>query len=168
MPIPDFGITIYFLHDPPIGDRSGLRKSSSGALSSTTTTCCLIHKSEMYSVMTGQEWSAAAPRFGIPFGSKELCVHIELDNKEGRPSQYRERLISKETGVDIVPDEYAFLVAEYMPDWVKEIIKNAFPRRAEDFSDIQKQLQELLNKYKVKIQGRRVEFGRPTVERGCW
>ena len=165
VPIPDFGITIHFLHDPAIGDRSGLRRSSSGALSSTTTTCCLIHKSEMYSVMTGQEWSAAAPRFGIPFGSKELCIHIELDNKEGRPSQYRERLISKETGVDIVPDDYAFLVAEYMPDWVKEIIKNAFPRRAEDFSDIQRQLQELLNKYKVKIQGRRIESdGQPSNE----
>jgi hypothetical protein len=157
VPVPDFGITIHFLHDPPIGDRSGLRKSASGALSSTTTTCCLVHKNEMYSVMTGQEWSAAAPRFGIPFGSKELCVHIELNDSEARPSQYRERLISKETGADIVPDDFAFAVVEVMPEWVKEVIKNAFPRRAEDFSDLQRQLQELLNRYKVKIQGRRIE-----------
>jgi hypothetical protein len=66
----------------------------------------------MYSVWTGQEWSAAAPRFGIPFGSKELCVHIELDADEARPSQYRERLISKETGADLVPDDYALFVVE--------------------------------------------------------
>jgi hypothetical protein len=153
----DLGVTVHFLHDPSIGDRSGLRKSASGALSSTTTTCCLVHKNEMYSVMTGTEWSAAAPRFGIPFGSKELCVHIELHDEEARPSQYRERLISKETGADIVPDDYAFAVVEVMPDWVKEVIKNAFPRRAEDYSDLQRQLQDLLNRYKVKVQGRRVE-----------
>jgi hypothetical protein len=106
----------------------------------------------MYSVWTGQEWSAAAPRFGIPFGSKELCVHIELDADEARPSQYRERLISKETGADLVPDDYALFVVEAMPDWVKEVVKNAYPRRTEDFSDLQRQLQDLLNKYKVKIQ----------------
>jgi hypothetical protein len=155
--VDDLSITVHFLHDPSVGDRSGLRKSSSGALSSTTTTCCLVHKNEMYSVMTGTEWSAAAPRFGIPFGSKELCVHIELHDEEARPSQYRERLISKETGADIVPDDYAFAVVEVMPDWVKEVIKNAFPRRAEDYKDLQRQLQDLLNRYKVKVQGRRIE-----------
>jgi hypothetical protein len=161
--VEDWNATIHFLHDPSIGDKSGLRKSSSNALSSTTTTVCLVHKNEMYSVWTGQEWSAAAPRFGIPFGSKELCVHIELDADEARPSQYRERLISKETGADLVPDDYALFVVEAMPEWVKEVVKNAYPRRTEDFSDLQRQLQDLLNKYKVKIQGRRVEVeGQPS------
>jgi hypothetical protein len=163
--VDDINATIHFLHDPSIGDRSGLRKSSSNALGSSTTTLCLIHKDEMYTVLTGQEWSAAAPHFGIPFGSKELCVHIELDEAEARPTQYRERLISKQTGADLVPDVYAMYVAEYMPDWVKEVVKNAFPRRMEDFSDLQKQLQDLLNRYKVKVQGRRVESdGQPSAE----
>jgi hypothetical protein len=163
--VPEINGTIHFLHDPAIGDRSGLRKSSSNALGSSTTTLCLVHKDEMYSVSTGQEWSAEAPRFGISFGSKELCVHIELDDEEARPTQYRERLISKDTGTDLVPDIYAMYVAEYMPDWVKEVIKNAFPRRMEDFSDLQKQLQELLNKYKVRVQGRRVDAGgQPSTE----
>jgi hypothetical protein len=161
--VSDINATIHFLHDPHIGDRSGNRKSASGALGSSTTTLCLIHKDEMYSVSTGLEWSAAAPRFGIPFGSKELCVHIELDDGEARPSQYRERLISKQTGADLVPEDYAIYVVEYMPDWVKQVVKNAFPRHTEDFSDLQKQLQDLLNKYKVKILGRRVETdGQPS------
>ena len=95
VPMPDLGITVHYLHDPHRGDKSGLRKSASGALGSATTTCCLLHKDEMYSVMTGNEWSAAAPHFGIPFGSKELCVHIELHDDEARPSQYRERRSSK-------------------------------------------------------------------------
>jgi hypothetical protein len=164
--VPELNLTVHFLHDPPRGDRSGLRKSSSGALGSTTSGCCLVHRNEMYSVMTGQEWSAAAPHFAIPFGSKELSVHIELADDDARPSQYRERLISKESGTDIIPQDYAFVVRERMPDWVKEIIKNAFPRRAEDFSDLQRELQELLNRYKVKVQGRKMDAaeGRPSDE----
>jgi hypothetical protein len=150
-------VTIHFLHDPPIGDRSGLRRSSSGALASSTTTCALIHKNEMYLVMTGNEWSALAPHFGIPFGSKELCVHIELDDDEARPSQYRERLISKDTAEDITPQDYALCVRDVMPEWVKEVIRNASPRKTEDFSDLQRDLQELLNKFKVKVLGRRYD-----------
>jgi hypothetical protein len=111
MAVPELKIRIYFLHDPPVGDKSGLRMSSSNALGSSTTTCCLVHKDEMYSVLTGNEWSAVAPHFGIPFGSKELCVHIEIADDDARPSQYRERLISRETGQDIVPLDFAFLSA---------------------------------------------------------
>jgi hypothetical protein len=54
--VPELSLRIHFLHDPPVGDRSGLRMSSSNALGSSTTTCCLVHKDEMYSVLTGNEW----------------------------------------------------------------------------------------------------------------
>jgi hypothetical protein len=155
--VPEMNLTIHFLHDPPYGDKSGLRVSASGALGSATTTCCLVHKNEMYSVMTGNEWSAAAPRFGIPFGSKELCVHIELDDDEARPSQYRERLISKTSSEDVLPEDYAFCVIERMPEWVKEVIRNASPKRSEDYNDLRQELQELLNKLKVKVSGRRID-----------
>lgn len=155
--VPDFNMKVHFLHDPTIADRSGLRMSSRNALASSSTTCALIHKNEMYSVMTGNEWSAAAPHFGIPFGSKELCVHIELEDDEARPSQYRERLITKDTAVDIVPQDYAFCIREVMPEWVKEVIRNASPRKTEDFSDLQKELQDLLNKFKVKVLGRKLD-----------
>ena len=155
--IPELNITIHFLHDPALDDRSGMRMSSRNALGSSTTTCCLVHKDEMYSVMTGPEWSAVAPRFGIPFGSKELCVHIELAEEDARPSQYRERLISPDTREDIVPLDFASCVRERMPEWVKGVIRNASPRQTEDYSDLQKELQELLNKYKVKVIGRRLD-----------
>jgi hypothetical protein len=111
----------------------------------------------MYSVMTGNEWSAVAPRFGIPFGSKELCVHIEIADEDARPSQYRERLISPDSGQDIVPIDFAHCVRERMPEWVKEVIRNASPRQTEDHNDLQKELQDLLNKYKVKVTGRRID-----------
>jgi hypothetical protein len=165
--VPEFNMQIHFLHDPPNADKNGRRLSSRGALSSTTTTCCLVHKDEMYSVMTGNEWSAAAPHFGIPFGSKELCVHIELDEADARPSQYRERLISRQTGDDIVPIDWAFCVRERMPEWVKEVIRNASPRKTEDLSDLRRELQDLLNRYRVKIPGRKLdtEHGQPSA--GC-
>jgi hypothetical protein len=163
--VPELNVAIHFLHDPTIADRSGLRASSRNALASSSTTCGLVHKNELYSVVSGTEWSPIAPHFGIAFGSKELCVHIELDDDEARPSQYRERLISKETGGDITPLDYAFCVREVMPHWVKEVIRNASPRKTEDFSDIRRDLQELLNKYKVKVPGRKLDSdaGEPSV-----
>ena len=163
--VPELNITIHFIHDPAVSDKSGLRMSSSSALGSSTTTCCLVHKDEMYSVMTGTEWSAVAPRFGIPFGSKELCVHIEIADDDARPSQYRERLISPATGEDIVSLDFAICVRERMPEWVKEVIRNASPRQAEDYNDLEREFQRLLNKYKVKVTGRRIdEQGEPSSE----
>jgi hypothetical protein len=119
----------------------------------------------MYSVMTAKEWSAEAPRFGIPFGSKELCVHIELADDDARPTQYRERLISKQTGDDILPKDFALEVRERMPEWVKQVIRDASPRQTKDYKDIQKELQTLLNKYKVKVVGRRLNpAGEPSAD----
>ncbi len=160
--IPDANITVHYLHDPSVGDKSGLRMSSSNALGSSTTTCCLVHKDEMYSVTTGEmysvttgsEWSAAAPHFGIPFGSKELCVHVELHDDDARAAGYRERLISKPAGRDIVPQDFAHWVRERMPEWVKEVIRAASPHPKDNYNDLQKELQELLNKYKVRAPGR--------------
>jgi hypothetical protein len=161
--VPELNITIHFIHDPA---KSGLRMSSSSALGSSTTTCCLVHKDEMYSVMTGTEWSALAPRFGIPFGSKELCVHTEIADDDARPSQYRERLISPSTGEDIVPLDFAICVRERMPEWVKEVIRNASPRRTEDYNDLEREFQHLSNKYKVKVLGRRIDNqGEPSSEK---
>jgi hypothetical protein len=155
--VPELNITIHYLHDPAVADRSKLRMSSSSALASTSTTCCLVHSNEMYSVITGSEWSAVAPRFGIPFGSKELCVHIEIADMDARPSQYRERLISPDSAQDILPLDFASFVRERMPEWVKEVIRNASPRQTEDYNDLQKELQDLLNKYKVKVTGRKID-----------
>jgi hypothetical protein len=161
-----YGLLVHFFHDPEHKSASSMRQSASGALGSTTTTMCLVHKDEMYSVKTGVSWSAAAPAFGIPFGSKELCVHVELDDKLARPSQYRERLIRKENGADIAPEEFAHVVREVMPQWVKEVVSAASPDRAADYDDLQKELQLLLDEYKLKSAGRKKnDDGMPSEER---
>jgi hypothetical protein len=151
----DHGATVHFYHDPEHKSSSSMRQSAAGALGSTTTTMCLVHKDEMYSVKTGVSWSAAAPAFGIPFGSKELCVHVELDEGLARPSQYRERLIRRENGADIAPEEFAHVVREVMPQWVKDVVAAASPDRAADYDDLQKELQTLLDEYKMKSEGRK-------------
>jgi hypothetical protein len=157
------GATVHFYHDQDHPSQNSMRASASGALGSTTTTMCLVHKDEMYSVKTGVAWSAAAPAFGIPFGSRELCVHIELDDHLARPSQYRERLISRDNQADIFPEAYAHVVREVMPDWVKEVVTAASPERAADYDDLQRELQSLLDEYKMKSEGRRKsEDGRPS------
>jgi hypothetical protein len=50
---------------------------------------------------------------------------------------------------------------------VQDVIRNASPRRTEDFSDIRHDLQELLNKYKVKVLGRRLDSdaGEPSIDK---
>jgi hypothetical protein len=158
---------IHFIHDPAMSNKPGMRISSSSALGSSSTTCCLVYKNEMYSVMSGTEWSSAAPRFGIPFGSTELCVHIEIADADARPTQYRERLISPDTGEDIVPLDFAVFVRERMPEWVKGVIRNASPRHAENFNDVEKELQQLLNRLKVMDTGRRIDDqGKLSLEQG--
>jgi hypothetical protein len=66
-------------------------------------------------------------------------------------------LISPTTGEDIVPLDFAICVRERMPEWVKEVIRNASPRPTEDYNDLERELQRLLNKYKVKVTGRRID-----------
>ena len=151
----DGTVTVHFFHDPDHKSSPGMRQSAGGALGSTTTTLAIIHKDEMFSVETGVGWSAVAPAFGIPFGSKELCVHIEIADNLARPSQYRERLITRDTGADISPSDFAHLVRELMPDWVKDVVSAASPERAADYDDLQKELQSLLDEFKLKSEGRK-------------
>jgi hypothetical protein len=74
-------------------------------------------------------------------------------------------LISPATGEDIIPLDFATCVRERMPEWVKEVIRNASPRQAENYDDLEREFQRLLNKYKVKVAGRRIdEQGEPSSE----
>lgn len=151
--IPEHGISIHFRHDPNIGDTSE-RKSSRNALASTTTLLAVVHKDEMFSCKTGPAWSAVAPKFGVFRGHRELSIIIELDDSKARPSQYRERLIDPEDSEDVGPEDYAVLVLEHMPDWMKEIIKNLDEGNKRDFSKSRyEELQKLLDSLRVKADG---------------
>jgi hypothetical protein len=35
-----------------------------------------------------------------------------------------------------LPEDYAICVRERMPEWIKDVIRNASPRRAEDYNDL--------------------------------
>ncbi len=148
-------IKIHYLHDPANTDHLENATSVEGTLGTSTSMVCLIHKNEMYSVVTRGEWAAVAPRFGISFGARQIGVHIELDEDGARPSLYRERLIAKESSSDIHLLHYAGLVQDHMPEWLRAIVRNARPNRAEDYGDLQRELQDMLIRYKVPRQHRR-------------
>jgi hypothetical protein len=116
---------------------------------SSTTFCALVHKGERYDFHTGKKWSAVAPNYGIPFGSTVLTVEIILPSDDALPNQYRDALTTVDERSPISTDDYAARVRELMPEWVKAVIREAHPPRDENLDDLQKDLQKLLDEFRL-------------------
>ncbi len=86
----DSGITIHYIHDPKHHSSSHSLSSRANPATASTTFCAVVHKGERYDLKTKKAWSSAAPRFGIPFGSKVLTVEIEIPDDMALPNQYRD------------------------------------------------------------------------------
>ncbi|HEX8666238.1 MAG TPA: ATP-binding protein [Beijerinckiaceae bacterium] len=86
------GMRIHYLYDEPFA-ATAHNKSISGAIASAVSTAGVVFRDEMYSLLTGRDWTIEAPTFGIPFGAKHISVHIELPNDARvRPEGYRQFL----------------------------------------------------------------------------
>ncbi len=90
-----------------------------------------------------------APNYGIPFGSTVLTVEIRLPDEAALPNQYRDALMSVEERNPISTDDYSVMVRELMPEWVKDVIREAHPPRDENLDDLQKDLQKLLDEFRL-------------------
>jgi hypothetical protein len=90
-----------------------------------------------------------APNYGIPFGSTVLTVEIILPSDVALPNQYRDALTTVDERSPISTDHYASRVRELMPEWVKAVIREAHPPRDENLDDLQKDLQKLLDEFRV-------------------
>lgn len=146
---PETGVEIHFIHDPK---KSGYSHSMSAVLNSatpSTTFCALVHKGERYDIKNKKRWSAAAPNFGIPFGSTVLTVEIVLPENMALPNQYRDGLTSPEDRSPLTAEHFASIVRDLMPDWVKDVIRDAHPPSDENLDDLQHDLQKLLDEFKV-------------------
>jgi hypothetical protein len=119
----------------------------------------LAYKDERYDFRTQKVWSSVAPTFGIPFGSKVLTVEIFVPAQIALPSQYRDALTWRKDRSPLVADQFAHLVRELMPDWVKEIIRSESPEGADDLNDLQSDLQALLDELRVPTK-----VARPTAD----
>lgn len=143
------GIEIQYIHDPKHQNYSHSISALNNPATSSTTFCALVHKGERYDFRTGKKWSAVAPNYGIPFGSTVLTVEIFVPDGDALPTQYRDALMTIDERTPISTDDYAGRVRELMPEWVKDVIREAHPPRDENLDDLQKDLQKLLDEFRL-------------------
>ena len=150
------GISIHYLYDAPYEDTSHNR-SVSGALGSVVSTCAVVYKDEMYDVHKGRDWTLDAPIFGIPFGGRHISIHVELPDDAGvRPEGYRQFLrYTDGEQAQVRAVDFAELVRENRPAWLKELIRSFAPESSSD-EEIRDELQKLLNDLRVHRKSPRV------------
>jgi hypothetical protein len=145
----DSGLTVHYIHDPKHPLSSHSLSARANPATSSTTFCALVHKGERYDIKTSKAWSAAAPKFGIPFGSKVLTVEIEIPDSMALPNQYRDGLLWPHDRSAFTVEEFADWVRELMPSWVKEVIRTESPESDDNLDDLQADLQKLLDEFRV-------------------
>jgi hypothetical protein len=113
----------------------------------------------MYDVRKSNAWSSIAPEFGVSFGSRHVVIHVQLPDDFGViPDAYRTRLqLDGGDQHQIEIREFADLVRENMPDWLAEIIRGYGPQPSASATDIERELQSLLNALSVGSTGLRVK-----------
>lgn len=146
---PDTGITIHYIHDAKHPNSSHTLSSRANPATASTTFCAVVYKGERYDFKTKKAWSAAAPKFGIPFGSKVLSVEIEIPDSMALPNQYRDGLTWPEDRSPLTAEDFSDYVRELMPDWVRDVIRSESPSNDENLDDLQSDLQKLLDEFRV-------------------
>lgn len=142
------GVIVRYIHDAK-HENGHSYSARANAATGSTTFCALVYLGERYDFKTQKTWSAAAPTYGVPFGSKVLSVEIRLPDGSAYPSQYRDALLWRHDRSPLTADNYAYLVREMMPAWVKEVIRAESPDGADDLNDLQSDLQTLLDELRV-------------------
>ncbi|CTQ50727.1 hypothetical protein [Jannaschia donghaensis] len=142
-------LRIHYIHDPKHESYSHSLSALANPATSSTTFCALVHKGERYDIKSRKAWSAAAPNFGIPFGSKVLTVEIELADELALPNQYRDGLTWPDDRSPMVAEDFDDFVRELMPDWVKDVIRSESPASDDNLDDLQSDLQKLLDEFRV-------------------
>tara|TARA_R110000782_G_scaffold269707_2_gene368341 strand:+ start:2131 stop:3822 length:1692 start_codon:yes stop_codon:yes gene_type:complete len=146
---PEGLITIHYTHDPKHQNYSHSLSALANPATASTTFCAVVHKGERYDYKHRKAWSAAAPNFGIPFGSKVLSIEIEIPDGMALPNQYRDGLTWPGDRSPLVAEQFDDYVRELMPDWVKDVIREQSPEPDDNLDDLQSDLQKLLDEFRV-------------------
>ena len=142
-------VRVHYIHDPKHERYSHSLSALANPATSSTTFCALVHKGERYDIKSRKAWSAAAPNFGIPFGSKVLTVEIELSDELALPNQYRDGLTWPDDRSPMLAEDFDDYVRELMPNWVKDVIRAESPLSDDNLDDLQSDLQKLLDEFRV-------------------
>ncbi len=146
---PSDEVHIHYVHDPKHPNYSHALSALANPATASTTFCAVVHKGERYDFKTSKGWSAAAPNFGIPFGSKVLTIEIEIPDEMALPNQYRDGLTWPDDRAPLISEDFTDYVRELMPNWVKDVIREQSPKSDEDLDDLQTDLQKLLDEFRV-------------------
>jgi hypothetical protein len=149
---PDTGLAVHYIHDPKHPMSSHSLSARANPATSSTTFCAVVHKKERYDIKTSKAWSSAAPKFGIPFGSKVLTVEIEVPDVMALPNQYRDGLMWPHDRSPLTAEDFADYARELMPAWVKDVIRSESPESDDNLDDLQTDLQKLLDEFRVLTQ----------------
>jgi len=142
-------IRVHYIHDPKHERYSHSLSALANPATSSTTFCALVHKGERYDIKSRKAWSAVAPNFGIPFGSKVLTVEIELSDELALPNQYRDGLTWPDDRSQMLAEDFDDYVRELMPNWVKDVIRAESPMSDDNLDDLQSDLQKLLDEFRI-------------------
>jgi len=111
----------------------------------------LVYKNEMFDVASGnndklitKSWGQTAPKLGIPFGSRDLCVFVELDDDYPVSMNAYRNEIQSSIGEKISLEDFGREIAELMPQWVKEFIDTERNKHNGSNDSMKKRIAELI------------------------
>ena len=128
----------------------GHNYSYKGNVASDIAFCGVVYKNEIYDFRGSNSWYVTSPKLGIPFGQRYISVTVELpDDTPVIPDGYRETIKWNDHAKETVKiEEYAQIVREKLPEWLKEKIEKFSPKKSTS-EDIQDKLRELLQNLNV-------------------
>ena len=118
----------------------------------------IVHRGELYALRGGSEWLLDAPLYGFPFGARNFSVFVELPDDYGvRPEVYRQFLrFSNGDQRQVYLKDFAALVRNARPAWVREIIASYGPPQVDYLGEVASELQALLVQLGVVAEHRQL------------
>lgn len=142
--LPD-GVAIHYAYDAPNPDKPGTNLSQSSGLENAEGMAGIVFRDEIYAAMRGAQWRREAPSFGVPVGARHVSILVELPRDHPVQAEgYREFLRYRGGAqVQVRLADFAPLIAEHQPGWLKEILAGSSPSAAL-VAEAQQEMGELL------------------------
>ena len=133
-------------------------KSAASDLPEFTGLAAIVHRGELYALRGGSEWLLDAPLYGFPFGARNFSIFVELPDDYGvRPEVYRQFLrFSNGDQRQVYLKDFAALVRDARPEWVREIIASYGPPQVDYLGEVTSELQALLVQLGVVAEHRQL------------
>lgn len=102
--------------------------------------------------LNSKMWPPLALRWGLVRAHNQISILVELDDDQATNDINRTHLLGKD-GARIDPDQFADVVRENMPEWVKAIEKSMEPREDASLKNIRQYLRDLMREFKNRVLG---------------